>query len=83
MECVGCDYWLMQKAEEVMVGVEITYFEKAKPALIMTFPQISFATMNVITKMALNRGISFFLLVFYRHVVATIAITPFAYFWER
>ena len=73
----------MQKAEEVMAGVETTYFEKENLALIMTFLQISFAIMNVITKMALNRGISFFVLVFYRHVVATIAIAPFAYFWER
>ena len=72
----------MQNAE-VMAGVETTCFEKAKPTLIMTFLQISFSIMNVITKMALNRGISFFVLVFYRHVVATIAIAPFAYFWER
>ena len=83
MECVGCDYWLMQKAEEVMAGVETTYFEKENPALIMTFMQISFSIMNVITKITLNQGISFFVLVFYRHVVSTIAIDSFAYFWER
>ncbi|GLJ17369.1 hypothetical protein SUGI_0301700 [Cryptomeria japonica] len=59
------------------------FFEKSKPSLAMIFVQFGFAGMNIISKMALNQGMSHFVLVFYRHLVATIVTAPLAYFLER
>jgi hypothetical protein len=45
--------------------------------------QFGYAGMNIITKVSLNRGMSHYVLVVYRHAFATAVIAPFALFFER
>lgn len=45
--------------------------------------QFGYAGMNIITKVSLNRGMSHYVLVVYRHAFATAAIAPFAIILER
>ena len=59
------------------------FYEKSKPVLAMIFVQTGFAGMNIITKVALNHGMSHFVFVAYRHAVATLVLMPFAYVLER
>ncbi|KAK4412802.1 WAT1-related protein [Sesamum alatum] len=58
-------------------------FEKAKPYIAMICLQFGYAGMNIITKVSLNRGMSHYVLVVYRHAFATAAIAPFALILER
>uniref|UniRef100_A0A803N4K2 WAT1-related protein n=1 Tax=Chenopodium quinoa TaxID=63459 RepID=A0A803N4K2_CHEQI len=51
---------------------------RAKPFLAVTLLQIGLAGMDILSKVALNRGMSNYVLVVYRHAVATIIIAPFA-----
>ncbi|KZV35057.1 hypothetical protein F511_04362 [Dorcoceras hygrometricum] len=53
-------------------------FHKAKPFLAVIFLQAGLAGMDIITKAALNQGMSNYVFVVYRHVVATVVIAPFA-----
>lgn len=59
------------------------FYEKSKPALAMICVQFGFAGMNIISKVALNQGMSHFVLVVYRHAVATLVLLPFSYVLER
>lgn len=54
------------------------WFQKAKPFLGVVFLQFGFAGMDVLSKAALNHGMSNYVLVVYRHAVATAVIAPFA-----
>ncbi|KAE8713847.1 WAT1-related protein [Hibiscus syriacus] len=45
--------------------------------------QFGYAGMNIITKVSLNRGMSHYVLVVYRHAFATAVIAPFALIFER
>ncbi|XP_051151184.1 WAT1-related protein At5g07050-like [Andrographis paniculata] len=58
-------------------------FEKAKPYIAMICLQFGYAGMNIITKVSLNRGMSHYVLVVYRHAFATAVIAPFAILLER
>ncbi|GLJ45017.1 hypothetical protein SUGI_0947520 [Cryptomeria japonica] len=58
-------------------------FEKSKPYIAMSSLQFGYAGMNIITKVSLNHGMSHFVLVVYRHAVATAVLAPFAFFLER
>lgn len=58
-------------------------YEKSKPVLAMISIQFGYAGMNIISKVALNQGMSHYTLVFYRHVVATLVTAPLAYILER
>ncbi|GLJ17400.1 hypothetical protein SUGI_0302480 [Cryptomeria japonica] len=60
-----------------------SFYETSKPSLAMILVQICFAGMNIISKIALNHGMSHFLIVFYRHLVATIVTVPLACILER
>ncbi|KAI3474063.1 hypothetical protein Pfo_028851 [Paulownia fortunei] len=53
-------------------------FHKAKPFLAVVFLQAGLAGMDIISKAALNEGMSNYVFVVYRHAVATIVIAPFA-----
>ncbi|XAR69527.1 hypothetical protein NMG60_11001147 [Bertholletia excelsa] len=57
--------------------------ETAKPYAAMISLQFGYAGMNIITKVSLNRGMSHYVLVVYRHAFATAAIAPFALVLER
>ena len=59
------------------------FFEKSKPTLAMISVQFGFDVMTIISKFALNQGMSQFVLVVYRHVVATLVLVPFAYVLEK
>ncbi|XP_065853599.1 WAT1-related protein At5g07050-like [Euphorbia lathyris] len=58
-------------------------FERMKPYMAMISLQFGYAGMNIITKVSLNRGMSHYVLVVYRHAFATAAIAPFALVLER
>lgn len=59
------------------------FCENAKPYIAMICLQFGYAGMNIITKVSLNRGMSHYVLVVYRHAFATAVIAPFAIFLER
>ncbi|XP_073155090.1 WAT1-related protein At5g07050-like [Henckelia pumila] len=59
------------------------FYDKAKPYIAMICLQFGYAGMNIITKVSLNRGMSHYVLVVYRHAFATAVIAPFAIFLER
>ncbi|XP_057718357.1 WAT1-related protein At5g07050-like [Arachis stenosperma] len=60
-----------------------SYFQRCKPYIAMISLQFGYAGMNIITKVSLNRGMSHYVLVVYRHAFATAAIAPFALVLER
>ncbi|PKI38440.1 hypothetical protein CRG98_041139 [Punica granatum] len=57
--------------------------KNVKPYLAMVSLQFGYAGMYIITKISLNHGMSHFVLVVYRHAVATVVIAPFALVLER
>lgn len=59
------------------------FLEASKPYFAMISLQFGYAGMNIITKVSLNRGMSHYVLVVYRHAFATAVIAPFAFFLER
>lgn len=58
-------------------------FQISKPYIAMISLQFGYAGMNIMTKVSLNGGMSHYVLVVYRHAIATIAMAPFAFFVER
>ncbi|KAL3629960.1 hypothetical protein CASFOL_026272 [Castilleja foliolosa] len=58
-------------------------FMNMKPYIGMISLQFGYAGMNIITKISLNGGMSHYVLVVYRHAIATAVIAPFAFFFER
>ncbi|GFS33372.1 nodulin MtN21 /EamA-like transporter family protein [Actinidia rufa] len=57
--------------------------KNSKPYFAMISLQFGYAGMNIITKVSLNQGMSHYVLVVYRHAIATAVIAPFALFLER
>ncbi|PQQ06237.1 WAT1-related protein [Prunus yedoensis var. nudiflora] len=64
-------------------GCFSSFLESSKPYFAMISLQFGYAGMNIITKVSLNRGMSHYVLVVYRHAFATAVIAPFAFFFER
>lgn len=60
-----------------------SFIQKSQPYIAITCLQFGYAGMNIITKVSLNRGMSHYVLVVYRHAFATAAIAPFALAIER
>ncbi|PIN14064.1 hypothetical protein CDL12_13301 [Handroanthus impetiginosus] len=60
-----------------------TFLNNCKPYIGMISLQFGYAGMNIITKISLNGGMSHYVLVVYRHAIATAVIAPFAFFFER
>ncbi|OVA10422.1 Drug/metabolite transporter [Macleaya cordata] len=58
-------------------------FNKIKPYLAMVSLQFGYAGMYIVTMLCLKRGMSHYVLVVYRHAAATIAVAPFALYFER
>ncbi|CAL1374459.1 unnamed protein product [Linum trigynum] len=56
---------------------------QAKPFLAVIFMQFGYAGMSIITKFALDQGMSQHVLVVYRHAIATAVIAPFALIFDR
>ncbi|XP_023884162.2 WAT1-related protein At5g07050 [Quercus suber] len=59
------------------------FLESSKPYFAMISLQFGYAGMNIITKVSLSRGMSHYVLVVYRHAIATAVIAPFAFYFER
>ncbi|XP_057970978.1 WAT1-related protein At5g07050-like [Malania oleifera] len=59
------------------------FMHRCKPYIAIMSLQFGYAGMNIITKVSLNRGMSHYVLVVYRHAFATAAIAPFALVLER
>ncbi|XP_023545074.1 WAT1-related protein At2g37460-like [Cucurbita pepo subsp. pepo] len=55
----------------------------AKPFFAVVFLQFGLAGMDILSKAALNQGMSNYVLVVYRHAVATIVIAPFALIFDK
>ncbi|KAF3442919.1 hypothetical protein FNV43_RR16837 [Rhamnella rubrinervis] len=58
-------------------------FKRAKPFIAVVFLQFGLAGMDIICKAALNKGMSNYVLVVYRHAVATVVIAPFTMILEK
>ncbi|MBA0781486.1 hypothetical protein Gotri_002410 [Gossypium trilobum] len=58
-------------------------FDQTKPFVAVILLQFGFAGMSLISKYALNQGMSQHVLVVYRHAVATLVIAPFALVYDR
>ncbi|KAK2418013.1 WAT1-related protein [Trifolium repens] len=58
-------------------------YEAWKPFIAVVFLQFGYAGMDVLSKAALNKGMSNYVLVVYRHAVAFIVIVPFAIILEK
>ncbi|KAI4341819.1 hypothetical protein MLD38_026497 [Melastoma candidum] len=54
-----------------------SWLHKAKPFVGVIFIQVGLAGMGMLTKAALNRGVSNYVLIVYRHAIATLVIAPF------
>ncbi|KAL2337273.1 hypothetical protein Fmac_011719 [Flemingia macrophylla] len=59
------------------------FLENSKPYFAMIALQFGYAGMNIISKVSLNRGMSHYVLVVYRHAFATAVVAPFAFIFER
>ncbi|KAK6779331.1 hypothetical protein RDI58_021515 [Solanum bulbocastanum] len=58
-------------------------YNRAKPFLAVIFLQFGLAGMDILTKVALNEGMSNYVFVVYRHAVATLVIAPFAIILDK
>nr|DAD39621.1 TPA_asm: hypothetical protein HUJ06_013944 [Nelumbo nucifera] len=65
------------------IGLLCTIFNKVKPFMAMVSLQFGYAGMYIVTMLCLRRGMSHYVLAVYRHAAATLAIAPFALFFER
>ncbi|XP_059451078.1 WAT1-related protein At5g07050-like [Corylus avellana] len=59
------------------------FIQSCKPYIAIISLQFGYAGMNIISKVSLNRGMSHYVLVVYRHAFATAVIAPFALILER
>ncbi|XP_068641290.1 WAT1-related protein At2g39510-like [Aristolochia californica] len=57
--------------------------QRTKPYLAVIWLQFGYAGMNIIATIALNQGMSHYVLVVYRHVIAMAVMAPFAIVFER
>ncbi|XP_047330530.1 WAT1-related protein At2g37460-like [Impatiens glandulifera] len=58
-------------------------YHRMKPFLAVTFLQFGLAGMDILSKAALNEGMSNYVFVVYRHAIATIVFAPFAFVLEK
>ncbi|KAI7728714.1 hypothetical protein M8C21_019085 [Ambrosia artemisiifolia] len=59
------------------------FLKNGKPFFAVIFIQFGFAGMDILSKAALNEGISNYVFVVYRHAIATIVMAPFALIFDR
>ncbi|XP_027350303.1 WAT1-related protein At2g37460-like isoform X1 [Abrus precatorius] len=58
-------------------------FNRMKPFIGVVFLQFGYAGMDILSKAALNKGMSNYVLVVYRHVFAFVVMAPFALILEK
>lgn len=61
----------------------VRFLVLAKPYFGVLFMQLGSAGMAIIAKFALNKGMSQYVFVFYRMIIATLIMAPFAIIFER
>ncbi|KAL2461415.1 WAT1-related protein [Abeliophyllum distichum] len=59
------------------------FIERWKPFFLMVSVEFAFATVNILFKMVLDRGMNHLIIVAYRQLISTVFLTPLAYLWER
>lgn len=59
------------------------FFARAKPFFAVIFLQFGLAGMDILSKVALNEGMSNYVFVVYRHAIATAVIAPFAIILDK
>ncbi|KAK4749859.1 hypothetical protein SAY87_027308 [Trapa incisa] len=64
-------------------GCFSSFLQRSKLYVAMVSLQFGYAGMNIITKVSLNKGMSHYVLVVYRHAFAAAVIAPFALILER
>ncbi|CAH8387265.1 unnamed protein product [Eruca vesicaria subsp. sativa] len=57
--------------------------EKARPFISVVLLQVGLAGMDILSKAVLNKGMSNYVLVVYRHAVATVVMAPFALYFDK
>lgn len=60
-----------------------SWFGRAKPVLAVVSLQCGYAVMDILSKAAMNKGMSNYVFVVYRHAVAFLVIAPFALYFEK
>ncbi|KAK7393638.1 hypothetical protein VNO78_22196 [Psophocarpus tetragonolobus] len=60
-----------------------SWFERAKPFIAVVSLQFGYAIMDVLTKAAMNKGMSNYVFVVYRHAVAFFVMAPLAFFFDK
>nr|KYP70794.1 Auxin-induced protein 5NG4 [Cajanus cajan] len=66
-----------------MAGYKQKLFNRLKPFIGVVFLQFGYAGMDVLSKAALNKGMSNYVFVVYRHVFAFVVMAPFAVVLEK
>jgi drug/metabolite transporter (DMT)-like permease len=56
---------------------------KARPNLFVVILQLLYAGMDILSKLALDDGMSTYVFITYRHLIAFVVIAPFAAYYER
>ncbi|KAL2323339.1 hypothetical protein Fmac_027718 [Flemingia macrophylla] len=59
------------------------WFERVKPLAAVVSLQFGYAAMDILSKAAMNKGMSNYVFVVYRHAVAFFAIAPLAWFFDK
>ncbi|XP_020205471.1 WAT1-related protein At2g37460 [Cajanus cajan] len=59
------------------------WFQRVKPFAAVVSIQLGYAIMDVLSKTAMNKGMSNYVFVVYRHAVAFIVIAPLAWFFDK
>lgn len=66
-----------------MAGSKQKLFNRLKPFIGVVFLQFGYAGMDILSKAALNKGMSNYVFVVYRHVFAFVVMAPFAVVLEK
>lgn len=61
----------------------IPQMRNCKPYVFMVFVQLAYGWSSILIKLALEKGISYLVLIVYRHLFAIILLGPLAYAFER
>lgn len=56
---------------------------KSAPYVFMVMVQLAYGGSNILIKLSLQKGLSYLVLIVYRHLIAMIILGPFAYIFER
>lgn len=59
------------------------WFERVKPLAAVVSMQFGYAAMDVLSKAAMNKGMSNYVFVVYRHAVAFFVMAPLAWFFDK